>query len=160
MYMERKTKVIMSYPYRHERREKLVTLSEIAEWTRNGKYQRRVEAVRGLADVAGKGGMSDGPQAAEELPKVWPARGKAGDGTGQTADAGDTTGGYTGLVLLSFRIGEGVEALERLRRVVNQWEQTVLSFVGTSGQSLKVVIAYRLTGGGLPATEAQVALFQ
>lgn len=160
MYMERKTKVIMSYLYRRERREKLVTLSEIAEWTRSGKYQRRVEAVRGLADIAEKGGMSDGPQAAEELPKVWPARGETGNGTGQTADAGDTTGGYTGLVLLSFRIGEGVEALERLRRVVNQWEQTVLSFVGTSGQSLKVVIAYRLTGGGLPATEAQVALFQ
>lgn len=137
---------MMSYLYRRERREKLVTLSEIAEWIRSGKYQRRVETVRGLDVMATKGGMADGPQVAEELPKVWPARGE--------------DGAYTGLVLLSFRISEGIEALERLRRVVNQWEQTVLSFIGTSGQSLKVVMAYRLTGGGLPMEEAQVALFQ
>lgn len=144
--MEGKTKVMMSYLYRRERREKPVTLSEIAEWIRSGKYQRRVEAVRGLDVMATKGGMADGPQVAEELPKVWPARGE--------------NGAYTGLVLLSFRISDGIEALERLRRVVNQWEQTVLSFIGTSGLSLKVVMAYRLTGGGLPMEEAQVALFQ
>ena len=69
-------------------------------------------------------------------------------------------GGYTGVVLLSFRVGDGAQTLERLRRTVNVWEQTLLSFVGSSGRSLKVLIPYRLTDGTLPADEQQVALFQ
>ena len=158
--MEEKSTIVMSYLYRRERREKLVTLSEIAEWTRSGKYQHIVEAVRGLSCVPAKDGMNDGPLAAEKLPKVWPARGVVGDNTVPPAATHNTTDGYTGLVLLSFRIGEGIETLERLRRIVNQWEQTVLSFVGSSGQSLKVVTAYRLTGGRLPMTAAEVALFR
>ena len=50
--------------------------------------------------------------------------------------------------------------LERLRRIVNLWPQTLLSFVGSSGQSLKVLIPYELTTGGVPTDAAQVALFR
>ena len=139
-------KVQVRYLYRHEWKEKYVTLSQIAEWTRSGKYQGRVDAARGLRETPMEGGMVCGPMAADELPMVMPARG---------AEAS-----YTGLVLLSLRVDEGVEALEQLRRTVNLWEQTVLSFVGATGRSLEVVVAYRLTGGGLPAEETQVALFQ
>ena len=139
-------KVQVRYLYRHEWKVKYVTLSQIAEWTRSGKYQGRVDAARGLRETPMEGGMVCGPMAADELPMVMPARG---------AEAS-----YTGLVLLSLRVDEGVEALEQLRRTVNLWEQTVLSFVGATGRSLEVVVAYRLTGGGLPAEETQVALFQ
>ena len=139
-------KVQVRYLYRHEWKEKYVTLSQIAEWTRSGKYQSRVDAARGLRETPMEGGMVCGPMAADELPMVMPARG---------AEAS-----YTGLVLLSLRVDEGVEALEQLRRTVNLWEQTVLSFIGATGRSLEVVVAYRLTGGRLPAEETQVALFQ
>ncbi len=136
----------MKYLYRQAWKEKLVTLDSVVDWIREGKYQHRVEAVRGGRTVARAGGMFSGPIAAEELPMVMPSKGEKG--------------AYTGLVLLSFRISDGFERLNQLRKVVNLWEQTLLSFVGASGESLKVLIPYRLTGGGLPTDAAQVALFQ
>ena len=140
------TKVTMSYLYRQEWREKAVGLGTVCEWTREGKYRHRVDAVRELDDIAAEGGLVSGPPAAEELPRVMPAAG---------AD-----GGYTGLVLLSFRVGDGSERLEQLRQTVNRWEQTLLSFVGSSGMSLKVIMAYRLRGGALPKDTAQTTLFR
>ena len=140
--------VLMKYAYRQEWRSKYIKISKIAEWTRDGKHLRTMEAVRGLRMPRTDGsGMITGTLAAEGLPRILPARcqGKPG---------------YTGLVLLSFRIREGIETLEQLRRMVNLWSQTLLSFVGSSGNSLKVLIPYQLTGGGLPTDEAQVALFQ
>ena len=62
--------------------------------------------------------------------------------------------------LLEFRLDDGYEVLERLRQKVNLWPQTMLSFVSADGRSLLVLIPYRLTGGGVPVTESQVALFQ
>jgi len=139
-------KVWMRYLYRHEWKEKLVTISKIAEWTKNGKYRAHVEAARGLKVVPMKGGMACGPIASEELPLVMPAKGERGQ--------------YTGLVLLSFRVDEGVETLERLRQRVNLWPQTLLSFVGATGRSLEVLLPYRLVGGGVPMEKSQVELFQ
>ena len=136
----------MRYLYRQEWKERLVSLDDVVDWTREGKYQRRIEAVRGGRTVAKPGGMFSGPIVAEDLPMVMPAIGEKG--------------AYTGLVLLSFRIGDGFERLHRLRQAVNLWEQTLLSFVGASGQSLKVLIPYRLVGGELPAEASQVSLFQ
>lgn len=150
----------MKYLYRREWKEKYVTLSQIAEWTKSGKYRSRVDAARGFREISVDGGMVCGPMAAEELPKVMPAKGLPPIRPTATSPQAGAEGGYTGLVLLSFRVDEGVETLERLRRTVNLWEQTVLSFIGAEGRSLEVIVAYRLTGGGLPAMEPQVALFQ
>ena len=144
--METKDKVLMKYFYRHERREKGVKLETVVAWTRDGRYQNRVEAVRGLRQIPREGGMVYGQLAADELPKILPAQ--------------DENGNYTGLVLLSFRIKEGFETVEKLRQKVNLWEQTLLSFVGSSGRTLKVLIPYRLVGGGLPTEAPQIALFQ
>ena len=143
--MNNQLKVLMKYRYRGVWREKFVTLGSVADRTRDGKYRERVEAVRGGAMVPTDIGMACGPTAAEYLPAVYPAEGPTG---------------YTGLVLLSLRVEQGVEVLEQLRRRVNVWPQVLLSFVGTSGQSLKVLIPYRLTGGGLPATAPQTSLFR
>ena len=140
--------VLMEYPYRQEWRSKYVKISKIVEWTRDGKHLRTIEAVRGLRMPHTDGsGMITGTLAAKGLPRILPARCQEKPG-------------YTGLVLLSFRIREGVETLEQLRSMVNLWSQTLLSFVGSSGSSLKVLIPYQLTGGGLPTDEVQVALFQ
>ena len=136
----------MNYLFRNQWRKKCVALNEIHNWICKGKYKKRVNAVKGLDEIAIEGGMVTGPLAAESLPVVRPAVGEKG--------------AYTGLVLLSFRVEEGVAVLERLRQVVNLWEQTLMSFIGTSGRSLKVIIPYRLIGGGLPTEAAQVTLFQ
>ena len=144
--MKDETKVLMRYFYRQERREKGVTLKQVCDWMRECKYGRRVNAVRGFEQIAVEGGMVSGSIAAEALPRIWPAIGEGGR--------------YTGLVLLSFRIEEGQQTLERLRAIVNVWEQTLLSFIGSSGLSLKVLIPYCLVGGGLPKDASQVALFQ
>ena len=137
---------MMRYCYRQEWREKCVTLKEVAVWITSGRYARRVSAVRGMDEIATAGYMTNGPEAAEELPRISPSVGEKG--------------AYTGLVLLSLRITEGLEVLEQLRRRINMWPQTVLSFMGSSGRSLKVLMAYELEGGGLPTDEAQVALFR
>jgi hypothetical protein len=144
--MNNQRKVLMRYLFRHEWKEKYVTLGKIAEQIRTGKYQNRVDAARGFKEIAMEGGMVCGPMAAEELPVVMPSKGEQGQ--------------YTGLVLLSFSVEEGIETMERLRRAVNLWEQTLLSFVSATGQSLEVIVLYRLTGGGLPADKEQIALFQ
>jgi hypothetical protein len=138
----------MKFRYRKEWREKYVTLESIWKWVRNGKYQARVEATRGLRDITTStvDGMLSGDIAADDLPIVWPTQGEKGV--------------YTGLVLLEFRVNDGFDALERLRQRVNLWPQTLLSFMSADGRSLLVLIPYRLTGGALPVTESQVALFQ
>jgi hypothetical protein len=43
--MNETTKVFMQYLYRQERKEKYVTLEDVLDWTREGKYRHRVEAV-------------------------------------------------------------------------------------------------------------------
>ena len=139
-------KVLMEYRYRSEWHEKCVTLKELAKVLHDEKYKNRVNAVRCLGVVPVEGGMGSGALAAEWLPKVRPAVGPKNS--------------YTGLVLLSFRVTGGLKALEQLRRKVNLWEQTLMSFMGTSGQSLKVLIPYQLTDGKLPTDELQVTLFQ
>ena len=144
--MESNVKLLMKYLYRNVWREKYVTLSEVCSWIRQGKYQGRVDAVRGLCEVPTAIGMASGGIAADYLPKILPAQGEKGV--------------YTGLVLLSFHVGGGLAALEQLRKEVNLWEQTLVSFVGPSGKSLKVLIPYQLKGGGLPTEKAEVALFQ
>lgn len=137
--------VLMKYHYRGELRTKYVTLEEVAKRTSNGYYQRRVNAARGLGEVQSPLGLCCGKAAAEELPVIYPSSGPDG---------------YTGLVLLSFRIIEGQKALERLRRQVNMWQQTLMSFVGTSGLSMKVLIPYRLPNGALPDDSRELSLFR
>ncbi len=144
--MKDNRKVLMKYLYRQEWKEKYVTLSEVHRWVSEGKYLHRVEAVRELREIAVEGGMVGGTIAAEALPRIRPAMG--------------ANGSYTGLVLLSFRLREGQDVLERLRAMVNLWEQTLMSFMGSSGRSLKVIIPYQLTGGGLPADAEKRILFQ
>ena len=138
-------KLRMRYLYRGEWHVKYVTLESIYKWMLEGKYQNRVEAARGLRTINMTGGMVSGSLAADELPMVWPAQGEKGQ--------------YTGLVLLEFRVDEGFEVLKSLRQRVNLWPQTLLSFESADGRSLLVLIPYRLTGGGMPATEAQATLF-
>ena len=144
--MELINRLKMKYRYRGEWREKYVTQETVWKWMHEGKYQSRVEAARNLRVPGTSLSWQNGVLAEEELPIVWPTEGEKGQ--------------YSGLVLLEFCVDDGYELLERLRQKVNLWPQTLLSFVSADARSLMVLIPYRLTGGGLPATKPQVALFQ
>lgn len=66
---------------------------------------------------------------------------------------------YTGLVLLS--IGNLVDKAEAavVRNRAAGFPQTLATFVGSSGRSVKVVVPFTLTNGSLPETEGQMRLF-
>ena len=160
MPMNNQTKLLMKYLYHREWKEKYVTLSEIWQSTQTGKYQKRVDAARGIDTILTRTGVEAGPGVAEELPFVLPAVGLVMTGEDHAKTQQSKHPSYTGLVLLSFRSDKGQEVLEQLRRKVNLWEQTILSFLGSSGQSLKVLLPYRLVGGKLPSEPSQVMLFQ
>lgn len=68
-------------------------------------------------------------------------------------------GSYTGLVLLS--IGNLIDKVEAagVRRRVAGFPQTLASFIGSSGRSVKVVVPFTLPDGSLPETEEQIRLF-
>lgn len=141
-----KQKVRMDYLYRKEKKTKWVPLEQVAQDVRNGKYERLVNGARGIEAVMTGGGMAVLSAAAEELPRIWPACGE--------------NGAYTGLVLLSFRLENDLELLLKLQRRVGEMPQTVLAMVGSSGQSLKVVMGYRLADGTLPVDDDDVKRFQ
>ena len=157
--MKDTTKVLMKYLYRRVWKEKYVTLKDVALWIRQGKYEHRVNAARGLEEINTEMGRGIGRLAASWLPAVRPAVGVPLQRPSASTPRTGEELSYTGLVLLSFR-SERQETLEQLRSMVNVWEQTLMSFTGSSGQSLKVLIPYRLTDGTLPADKAKVALFQ
>lgn len=66
---------------------------------------------------------------------------------------------YTGLVLLS--IGNLVDKAEAavVRNRAAGFPQTLATFVGSSGRSVKVVVPFTLTNGSLSETEGQMRLF-
>lgn len=138
--------VRMDYLYRKEKKTKWVALEQVALDVRNGKYDRLVKGTRGIEAAVTGNGMVAFSAAAEELPRIWPACGE--------------NGAYTGLVLLSFRVENDRNLLLKLQRRVGEMPQTVLAMVGSSGQSLKVVMGYRLADGGLPVGEDDVKRFQ
>ena len=141
-----KQKVRMDYLYRKEEKTKWVPLEQVAQDVKTGKYERLVKGTRGLEAVMTGGGMAVMSAAAEELPRIWPACGE--------------NGAYTGLVLLSYRLENDLELLLKLQRRVGEMPQTVLAMVGSSGQSLKVVMGYRLADGTLPVDDDDVRRFQ
>ena len=152
--------VKMKHFYRQRWIEKWVSLESIVEWTRTGKYVRRVNAARGLELVRTEIGLASGGAAEEWLPKVSPAIGLPGyRPSGENSRASDK-GRYTGLVLLSLPVTTGQETMEQLRSIVNVWEQTLMSFIGARGETLEVLMRYELENGKLPQDPEQVALFQ
>ncbi len=154
------TKLLMKYKYNQQWREKWVSLQDVTEWIRTGKYKKWVEAARGRNAVSLAGNLVSGPMAEEGLPLILPAVGMPLKPSAKATQRSGTEPGYTGLVLLSFRVEQGMEVLERLRRTVNASDVTLLSFIGASGNTLKVLMRYQLKGGTLPAEQSQVSLFQ
>ncbi len=144
--MQKQNKVRMDYLYRKEWKKKNMTMNELWQQVKDGKYLRLVKGVRGEDAVMTSTGLGIKDVAASDLPKIWPAW--------------ESDGRYTGRVLLSFRIVDDGQLLQWLRQRVSEMPQTELVMTGSSGTSLKVVMRYSLPDGLLPTEEQARRLFQ
>ena len=136
----------MDYLYRNEWKTKDVTMDELWQQVKDGKYLRLVKGVRGEDAVATRAGLGIKDVAANDLPKIWPAW--------------ETDGTYTGRVLLSLRIADDGQLFRWLRQRVSEMQQTEWLMTGSSGTSLKVVMRYSLPDGTFPTEEQARKLFQ
>ena len=138
--------VRMDYLYRNEWKTKDMTMDELWQQVKEGKYLRLVKGVRGEEAVATRAGLGVKEVAASDLPKIWPAW--------------ETEGAYSGRVLLSLRIADDGQLFRWLRQRVSEMPQTEWLMTGSSGTSLKVVMRYSLPDGTLPTEEQARKLFQ
>ena len=102
--MQKQNKVRMDYLYRKEWKKKNMTMNELWQQVKDGKYLRLVKGVRGEDAVATRAGLGIKDVAANDLPKIWPAW--------------ETDGTYTGRVLLSLRIADDGQLFRWLRQRV------------------------------------------
>ena len=69
------TKLLMKTKHGQQWREKWVSLQDVADWIRTGKYKKWVDAARVLNVVYQAGNLVYGPLAEGHLPLVLPAVG-------------------------------------------------------------------------------------
>lgn len=120
-----------NYLYHGMERQKFLTVRELVEAVRSGKYAKGVEDLR--KEVMLCRGMNIGPdmEMVRRLPYVVFSNGEKG---------------YTGYVMISLPCQDEAQ-LEEVRKKVNRYLQVVCSFKGSSGLTLKVVMAYSLADG-------------
>ncbi len=66
---------------------------------------------------------------------------------------------YNGVVVLTFKGLLGMEEAGSLRDQVGRLPQTQAAFIGASGRTVKVLVAFTLPDGALPRSEEAVRLF-
>ena len=119
-----------------------MTVSEFHHLLTSDKY---VHYVRALRTLVGANIMIDSGEIpeAERLPEVYVSVGDAG---------------YSGLIILSMTLTDRTPSLETMRRTVDMLPQTIMSFVGSSGRTLKVLTSVTLPDGTLPADQHESEL--
>ena len=128
--------ITMKYRQGGKERTRVLTISELHTLLTSDKYVRQVHALREAVGINLTIGDSSGQlPGAERLPEIY----VASDGQG-----------YNGLVLLSMTVTNRTPSLATLRRLVNMLPQTVLSFAGASGRTLKIVTSITLPDGSIP----------
>ena len=130
--------------YRHGGKtiERMMTVSEFQQLLASDKYVRYVRALRTIVGTGINIGLGD-PAEAERLPEVYVSIGEFG---------------YSGLLMLSMTITQRTPSLETLRHAVDMLPQTIMSFVGSSGKTLKVLTSVTLPDGTLPTNEREAEL--
>lgn len=118
----------LHYKYREKWISKNLTVSEIVEMIRTGKYKKSIAEAQESLEVVRLAKHKERVTVCEDVPYVVWSRGAEG---------------YTGMVLLSLPCKDKKQ-VEALRRQVNAYHHVVCSFCGVSGYSLKVVVAYTL----------------
>lgn len=132
------------YFYQGTLKQKLLSVEDVVSLIRSGKYNKSVEKLREEVRLFEGIEGGDFSELTEKIPSVVWSQGE---------------NGYTGYVLLSLHC-KGDKLLSELRKVVNSYLHVVCSFKGSSGCSLKVVMAFSLNDGELAGLNADdVALF-
>lgn len=121
----------LNYIYRDRAISKLLSLKEITEMIRLGKYKKIISEVQEELDIVRNANIKDSIPSCRKVPYVVWSKGKDG---------------YTGHVLLSLPCKDEAQVAD-LRRQVNAYHHVVCTFRGMSGRTLKVVVAYSLPSG-------------
>ncbi len=155
--MEIKATLIKNY--RNKETLRLVGLQEIADVIRSGEYQEHVSNFRGvypLADLKSRnqdGTLDSLPDWTKNLPRICFALQQ------ENRMHECITKCYNGLVLLEVNNLTGQDEASAVRRGAAEMPQTLMTFVGADGQSVKIVCRGEQFTGGLPSDEGGTALF-
>lgn len=122
--------------------EKTMSVSEFHQLLTSEKYVRHVRALRAIVGTGINMGTGDIPEA-DRLPEVHVAVGASG---------------YSGLLMLSLTITDRTPPLETMRHIVDILPQTIMSFIGSSGRTLKVLTSVSLPDGTLPTDTHEAEL--
>ena len=122
--------------------EKKMTVSDLHQLLTSDKYVRYVHALRAIVGVNINIDSGDIPEA-ERLPEIYVSIGEEG---------------YSGLVMLSMTVSDKTPSLETMRHTVDMLPQTILSFIGSSGKTLKVLTSVTRPDGSLPTDQYEAEL--
>ena len=154
-------KVTLIKNYRNKETLRLVGLQELANIIRSGEYQEHVSNFRGvypLADLKSRnqdGTLDSLPDWTKNLPRICFALEQ------ENRMHERIVRGYTGLVLLEVNNLTGQDEASAVRRGAAEMPQTLMTFVGADGQSVKIVCRGELFPGGntLPESPTDIELF-
>ena len=152
-------KVTLIKNYRNKETLRLVGLQEIADVIRSGEYQEQVSNFRSvypLADFKSRnqdGTLDSLPDWTKNLPRICFALQQ------ENRMHECITKCYNGLVLLEVNNLTGQDEASAVRRGAAEMPQTLMTFVGADGQSVKIVCRGEQFTGGLPSDEGGTALF-
>lgn len=122
-------KTEFNYVYRGKLHKKYLTVSEVAELIRTGKYAKGVETLRKEIVKCQSLNVNLDIAALNNLPYVVFPKGESG---------------YTGYVMVSL-LCKDEDRIAELRTAINRYHQVVCSFRGASDMTFKVVMAYSLS---------------
>ena len=118
-----------------------IALCDLYKQIREGKYERRINSLRWkLGSCINLENTTI--EESEKLPVI-----RFGQVVAQDIGTAGATS-YTGLVLLSF--GTDDSNRDIIRSEANKLPQTLMSFTGASGSTLKIVVPFTLPDGNLP----------
>lgn len=137
-------KLKKDYFYRREKKTRFSDIERVCNDIITGRHRKVIESYRELVyqSVANNNIVCDGDEML--LPKTY----------WSISDSG-----YNGMVMLSLTFGDNKRKLNELRNTLGCLQQVRCMFVGASGRTLNVVMAYTLTDGSLPTETGDVSMF-
>ena len=141
---------------------RLITLQELADYIRTGKYHETVDKFRKFyplfvgTSTDRYGNLDVDSEIVRALPRICFALEQSNRNRERVTKA------YTGLVLLEVNNLTSRDEAEAVRRGAAEMPQTLMTFVGAEGLSVKIVCRGELfpdEGGGLPTDSQQIQDF-
>ena len=152
-------KVTIIKNYRNKETLKTSELQELADMMRSGEYQQQVSEFRHvypLADLKSRnadGTLDSLTDWTKALPRICFALEQEHRNHERIIKQ------YNGLVLLEVNNLTGHDEAAAVRRGASEMPQTLMTFVGADGGSVKIVCRGELFSGKLPESQADITLF-